>query len=36
MPDKPDADAVTRLVNDVVNRYNEIVAQVAKEARASR
>ncbi|HEY7302269.1 MAG TPA: hypothetical protein VH684_30615 [Xanthobacteraceae bacterium] len=35
-PDKPDSDAVTRLVNDVMSRYNEIVAQIAKEARASR
>jgi hypothetical protein len=36
MPDKPDVDGVTRLVNDVMNQYNEIAAQVAKEARASR
>jgi hypothetical protein len=36
MPDKPDAEAVTRLVDSVMNRYNEIVAQVAKEARPSR
>jgi hypothetical protein len=36
MPDKPDVNTVVRLVDDVMKQYNDIVAEVAKEARASR
>jgi hypothetical protein len=36
MPEKPDVTQATTLVNDVMNKYNEIVAQIAKEARASK
>jgi hypothetical protein len=36
MPDKPDADGVTRLVNDVMKQYNDVLAEIVKEARASR
>jgi hypothetical protein len=34
MPAKPDADQVTTLVSGVMDKYNSIVAQVAKEAAA--
>jgi hypothetical protein len=34
MPDKPDVDKVTALVNDVMNRYNAALAEVVKDARA--
>jgi hypothetical protein len=33
MPAKPDVDAVTSSVNDVMMEYNKIVAQIAREAR---
>ena len=36
MPEKPDVAQATALVNDVMNKYSEIVAQIAKEARASK
>jgi hypothetical protein len=36
MPDKPDAVQVTALVNDIMNRYNAVVAEISKEARAAR
>jgi hypothetical protein len=34
MPDKPDVAQATGLVNDVMNRYNAILGDIAKEARA--
>src|SRR5215467_974943 len=34
MPDKPDADKVTGLVNDILRLYNAALAEVAKEARS--
>jgi hypothetical protein len=33
MPDTPDIGQVTAFVNDVMNRYNAVVAEIAKEAR---
>jgi len=33
MPAKPDVDAVTALVTDVMTEYNKIVAQITREAR---
>jgi hypothetical protein len=36
MPEKPDVTEATTLVNNVMNKYNEIVAQIAKEARATK
>ena len=33
MPAKPDGDAVTGSVNDVMTEYNKIVAQITREAR---
>jgi len=33
MPDKPDVDKVTGLVNDILRLYNAALAEVAKEAR---
>jgi len=33
MPAKPDADAVTASVNEVMTEYNKIVAQITREAR---
>ena len=34
MPDKPDVAQATALVQGVITTYNEIVAQVTREARA--
>ena len=34
MPDKPDVTQATALVNDVMTRYNAVLAEIAKEARA--
>jgi len=34
MPEKPDVAQATALVNDVMTRYNAILADIAKEARA--
>jgi len=34
MPDKPDVDKVTGLVNDILRLYNAALAEVAKEARS--
>ncbi|MEA2906160.1 MAG: hypothetical protein QOI12_3547 [Alphaproteobacteria bacterium] len=36
MPEKPDVAQVTALVNAVTDRYNAILADIAKEARAAR
>jgi hypothetical protein len=36
MPDKPDVDKVTALVNDIMGRYNAALAEVEKEARGRR
>jgi hypothetical protein len=36
MPDKPDADKVTALVNGIMAKYNAIVAEIAKDARAKK
>jgi hypothetical protein len=36
IPDKPDVDGVTRLVNDVMKQYNDVLAEIVKEACASR
>ncbi|MEA2989837.1 MAG: hypothetical protein QOG83_2548 [Alphaproteobacteria bacterium] len=36
MPEKPDVARVTALVNAVTDRYNAILADIAKEARAAR
>jgi hypothetical protein len=36
MPDKPDVAQVTAVVSDIMNRYNAVVAEIAKEARAAR
>ena len=33
MPAKPDADAVTTSVNEVITEYNKVVAQITREAR---
>jgi len=35
MPDKPDVAKATALVNDVMTRYNAVLAEIAKEARAA-
>jgi hypothetical protein len=34
MPDKPDVPQVTGLVNDVMARYNAVLGEIAREARA--
>jgi hypothetical protein len=36
MPERPDVAQVTALVNSVMGRYNAILAEIAKEARARR
>ena len=36
MPDKPNVGEVTGLVNNVMNQYNAVLAEIAKEARARR
>jgi hypothetical protein len=36
MPAKPDVDAVTASVNDVMTEYNKIVAQITREAREAK
>ena len=36
MPDKPDVAQATALVQAVMTKYNEIVAQVTREARAAK
>ena len=36
MPDKPDVAQATALVQGVMTKYNEIVAQVTREARAAK
>ena len=36
MPEKPDVAAVTGLVNDVLGKYNAVVAQITQDARAQR
>ena len=33
MPAKPDVDAVTASINEVMTEYNKIVAQITREAR---
>jgi hypothetical protein len=33
MPAKPDVDAATATVTDVMTEYNKIVAQITREAR---
>jgi hypothetical protein len=35
-PEKPDIAKATGLVNDVLRRYNAVLAEIAKEARAAR
>ena len=36
MPEKPDVAKATALVNDVMTRYNAVLGEIAKEARAAR
>ena len=36
MPDKPDVAQATALVQGVMTKYNEIVAQITREARAAK
>ena len=36
MPEQPDIAKATGLVNDVLRRYNAVLAEIAKEARATR
>jgi hypothetical protein len=36
MPEKPDVAQVNTLVNGILTRYNAVVAEIAKEARAAR
>jgi hypothetical protein len=33
MPDKPEADKVIAMVNDIMTRYNAALAEIAREAR---
>jgi hypothetical protein len=35
MPEKPDVGKATALVNDVMTRYNAVLGDIAKEARAN-
>jgi hypothetical protein len=35
MPEKPDAAKATALVNDVMTRYNAVLGEIAKDARAA-
>ena len=35
MPEKPDAGKATALVNDVMTRYNAVLGEIAKDARAA-